>query len=173
MKIINTNFKDLFVIQSKKHDDNRGYFRELYLEKNIKKKLNFIVASKSKKNVVRGLHFQIKKPQGKYVSVIKGQIFDVAVDCRTKSATFGKHFKIFLDDRDCKSIYIPQGFAHGFIALSEEATVLYKTTDYYHPESEKTIKYDDPDLNIEWPIEAKTLSSKDLKGIPFKDLFIK
>jgi dTDP-4-dehydrorhamnose 3,5-epimerase len=108
MKISKTKFKGLFIIQSKKFDDSRGYFRELYLEKSIKKKLKFIVASKSKKNVVRGLHLQLKRPQGKYVSVIKGQIFDVAVDCRIESNTFGKHFSIFLDDQDCKSIYIPR-----------------------------------------------------------------
>ena len=95
MKIQKTKFKDLFVIQSERFLDNRGYFRELLLERSIKKKLNFFVVSKSKKNVARGLHFQLKNPQGKYVSVIKGQIFDVAVDCRPKSKTFGKHFKFY------------------------------------------------------------------------------
>ena len=171
MKITKTNFKDLFVIQSKKHDDNRGYFRELYLEKNIKKKLNFIVASKSKKNVVRGLHFQIKKPQGKYVSVIKGQIFDVAVDCRTKSATFGKHFKIFLDDRDCKSIYIPQGFAHGFMGMKKENIVVYGCDNYRNKESEAGIMWNDPFLDIKWPTKKPIISNKDKKNKSFQFYF--
>ena len=171
MKIIKTKFKDLFVIQSKKHDDNRGYFRELYLEKNIKKKLNFIVTSKSKQNVVRGLHLQLKKPQGKYVSVIKGQIFDVAVDCRINSDTFGKHFKIFLDDQDCKSIYIPKGFAHGFMGMKKENIVVYGCDNYRNKESETGIIWNDPFLNIKWPIEKPIISDKDKKNKSFQFYF--
>lgn len=171
MKIIKTKFKDLFVIQSKKFDDNRGYFRELYLEKSIKKKLKFIVASKSKKNVVRGLHLQLKKPQGKYVSVIKGQIFDVAVDCRLKSNTFGKHFKIFLDDQDCKSIYIPRGFAHGFMGIKKENIVVYGCDNYRDIGSETGIMWDDPFLNIKWPTKKPIVSNKDKKNKSFHFYF--
>jgi len=171
MKITKTNFKDLLIIQSKKYDDNRGYFRELYLEKIIKKKLNFIVTSKSKQNVVRGLHLQLKKPQGKYVSVIKGKIFDVAVDCRIKSDTFGKHFKIFLDDRDCKSIYIPKGFAHGFMGLKKENIVVYGCDNYRNKESETGIIWNDPFLNIKWPIEKPIISDKDKKNKSFQFYF--
>ena len=163
MKITKTNFKDLLIIQSKKYDDNRGYFRELYLEKYIKRKLNFIVTSKSKQNVVRGLHLQLKKPQGKYVSVIKGQIFDVAVDCRSKSKTFGKYFSIFLDDQNCKSIYIPQGFAHGFMGIKKENIVVYGCDNYRDIKSEAGIMWNDPILNIKWPTNKPIISDKDKK----------
>ena len=109
MKILKTPLKDLLVIQNKRFDDNRGYFRELLIEKKIKKKFCFNVVSVSKKNVIRGLHFQIKKPQGKFISVIKGKIIDVAVDLRKNSKTFGKHFKIILSAQNCTSIFIPEG----------------------------------------------------------------
>ena len=171
MKITKTNFNDLLIIQSKKYDDNRGYFRELYLEKIIKKKLNFIVTSKSKQNVVRGLHLQLKKPQGKYVSVIKGKIFDVAVDCRINSDTFGKHFKIFLDDQDCKSIYIPKGFAHGFMGMKKENIVVYGCDNYRNKESETGIIWNDPFLNIKWPIKKPIISDKDKKNKSFQFYF--
>ena len=109
MKILQTNFKELIIFESANYFDKRGYFRELSLQKNIKKKLVFTVVSKSKKNVLRGLHMQKKKKQGKYVSVIKGKILDVAVDCRKNSKTFGKHFKIILSHKNCKSGDIPPG----------------------------------------------------------------
>jgi len=171
MKITKTNFKDLLIIQSKKYDDNRGYFRELYLEKHIKRKLNFVVTSKSKQNVVRGLHLQLKKPQGKYVSVIKGQIFDVAVDCRSKSKTFGKHFSIFLDDQNCKSIYIPQGFAHGFMGMKKENIVVYGCDTYRDIKSEVGIMWNDPILNIKWPTNNPIISDKDKKNKSFHFYF--
>ena len=171
MKITKTNFNDLLIIQSKKYDDNRGYFRELYLEKHIKKKLNFVVTSKSKQNVVRGLHLQLKKPQGKYVSVIKGQIFDVAVDCRSKSKTFGKHFSIFLDDQNCKSIYIPQGFAHGFMGMKKENIVVYGCDNYRDIKSETGIMWNDPILNIKWPTNKPIISDKDKKNKSFHFYF--
>ena len=117
MKIINTKFKDLLVFKSKNFYDNRGFFRELAIEKLIKKKLKFTVVSKSKKNVLRGLHMQKKLQQGKYISCLKGKILDVVVDCRKKSKTFGKNFKIVLSDKNCKSIYIPPGFIHGFLPI--------------------------------------------------------
>ena len=161
MKIIKTKFKDLLIIKSKIFYDNRGYFREISLEKLIKKRLIFTILSKSKKNVLRGMHLQRKKPQGKYISVLKGEIFDVAVDCRKNSKTFGKHFKITLNDKKNVSIYIPPGFAHGFVGLKKENIVLYSCTNYRNKKSEIGITWNDPDLNINWPIKKPTLSSKD------------
>ena len=161
MKIIKTKFKDLLIIKSKIFYDNRGYFREISLEKLIKKRLIFTILSKSKKNVLRGMHLQRKKPQGKYISVLKGEIFDVAVDCRKNSKTFGKHFKIILNDKKNVSVYIPPGFAHGFVGLKKENIVLYSCTNYRNKKSEIGITWNDPDLNINWPIKKPTLSSKD------------
>jgi len=151
MKIIKTKFKDLLVIQSIAHKDKRGFFRELVIEKVIKTKLKFYVVSKSKKNVLRGLHFQSINPQGKYISVIKGEIFDVAVDCRINSKTFGKYFKIILSENNCKSIYIPPGFAHGFLGLKKENILVYGCTNYRDQKSEKGIIWDDSSLKIKWP----------------------
>ena len=107
------------------------------------------------------MHLQRKNPQGKYISVLKGEIFDVAVDCRKNSKTFGKHFKITLNDKKNVSIYIPPGFAHGFVGLKKENIVLYSCTNYRNKKSEIGITWDDPDLNISWPIKKPTLSSKD------------
>ena len=120
MKIKKTNFKGLLVIQNISFKDKRGYFKELLLEKKLKKKFPFFVMSYSKKNIIRGLHFQKKKAQGKFISVIKGKIFDVVVDLRSNSKTFGKYFSIILSEKNCKSIYIPPGFAHGFCSLDKK-----------------------------------------------------
>ena len=170
MQIEKTKFKDLTIFKSKNFFDNRGHFRELAIEKVIKKKLIFTVVSKSKKNVLRGLHMQIKKPQGKYISVLKGKILDVVVDCRKNSKTYGKHFKIILSDRNCKSIYIPPGFLHGFLSLDKENIVMYSCTKYRHKNSEIGIKWDDEDLNINWNIFNPILSKKDQKNLEFKNL---
>jgi len=170
MRIKKTKFKDLTIFKSKNFFDNRGHFRELAIEKVIKKKLIFTVVSKSKKNVLRGLHMQIKKPQGKYISVLKGKILDVVVDCRKNSKTYGKHFKIILSDRNCKSIYIPPGFLHGFLSLDKENIVVYSCTKYRHKNSEIGIKWDDEDLNINWNIFNPILSKKDQKNLEFKNL---
>jgi len=170
MHIEKTKFKDLTIFKSKNFFDNRGHFRELAIEKVIKKKLIFTVVSKSKKNVLRGLHMQIKKPQGKYISVLKGKILDVVVDCRKNSKTYGKHFKIILSDRNCKSIYIPPGFLHGFLSLDKENIVMYSCTKYRHKNSEIGIKWDDEDLNINWNIFNPILSKKDQKNLEFKNL---
>lgn len=172
MQIKNTKFKDLIIFKSKNFFDNRGHFRELSIEKIIKKKLIFTVVSKSKKNVLRGLHMQRKNPQGKYISVLKGKILDVVVDCRKKSKTFGKHFKIILSERNCKSIYIPSGFAHGFLSLDNENIVIYSCTNYRDKNSEIGIKWDDEDLNINWNILNPILSKKDQKNLEFKNLKI-
>ena len=136
MKIFKNKFKDLIILKSKKFNDERGYFRELYLEKYIKKKIVFSVVSKSKKNVLRGMHMQTKNMQGKYLSVVKGKILDVVIDCRKKSKTFGKHFKIILSDKNSTSIYIPPGFAHGFLTMDNENIVVYECTNYREVKSE-------------------------------------
>ena len=169
MKILKTPIKDLLVIKNVKFDDSRGYFRELLLEKKLKKKFKFNVVSMSKKNVIRGLHFQIKKPQGKFISVIKGKIVDVAVDLRKNSKTFGKHFKIILSDKNCTSIYIPEGFAHGFGGLEKENVVVYSCTNYRFKKGERGIKWNDKNLKIKWNISKPIISSKDKQNKSFKD----
>jgi len=163
-----TKFKDLFIINNNSFKDKRGYFKEIIREKKIKKKLPFLVMSYSKKNVLRGLHLQRKNSQGKFVSVIKGKIFDVAVDLRKNSKTFGHYFQCILSEKNSKSIYIPPGFAHGFQALEKENYVIYGCTKYRHSKSEIVIKFNDIDLNIKWPIKKMIISKKDQKGISFK-----
>ena len=161
MKILKTPFKDLLIIKNQKFKDNRGYFREILVEKNLKKKFPFNVVSVSKKNVIRGLHFQLNNPQGKYLSVIKGKIFDIAVDCRPKSKTFGKYFRVVLSDKNCKSIFIPPGFAHGFLGMKDENIVMYGCTNYRDKKSESGIKWNDSFLNIKWPLKKPIISKKD------------
>ena len=172
MKVIKNKFKNLLIIEGQLHRDKRGHLREIYLEKLINKKFKFQIISKSKKNVLRGLHAQTINPQGKYLSVIKGKIFDVIVDLRSKSKTFGQHFSILLSEKNCKSIYIPEGFAHGFIALGDENIVSYNCSNYRNAKSELTLKWNDNDINIKWPNVKPILSNKDNNGLSLND-FIK
>ena len=172
MKIVKNKFKNLLIIENHLHGDKRGYLREIYLERLIKKKFKFQIVSKSKKNVLRGMHVQAINPQGKYLSVIKGKIFDVMVDLRSKSKTFGQYFSILLRDKNCKSIYIPEGFAHGFFALDNENIISYNCTNYRNAKSELTLKWNDSDINIKWPKIKPILSNKDNNGLSLKD-FIK
>ena len=167
MKIIKTKIKDLLVFESVNFYDNRGYFREVLLEKIIKKRFKFTVISSSKKNVLRGLHMQKKFPQGKYISVVKGKILDVVVDCRKKSISFGKHFKIIISEKNSKSIYVPPGFIHGFVGLEKENIVLYSCTNYRNKQSELGVKWNDKNLNINWGIKKPILSKKDKNNIHF------
>ena len=132
MKIKRTKFKDLVVLKKDSFKDNRGYFRELFLQKIVKKKFIFDTMSFCKKNVLRGLHLQLKNPQGKYITVLQGKIFDIALDLRKNSKTFGKHFSIILSGKENTSIYIPEGFAHGYSVESNEALVHYKCTKNYN-----------------------------------------
>ena len=169
MKIIKTKFKDLKVFKKDTFEDNRGYFRELFLNNTINKKFPFDVMSFSKKNVLRGLHLQIKKPQGKFVTVLKGKIFDVALDCRKNSKTFGKYFSIILSENENTSLYIPEGFAHGFCSLSNNTVMHYKCTNYRDKKSEMGILWSDKQLKINWPIKKPLLSKKDKNNISFKD----
>ena len=172
MKIKKTNFKDLLIFKSKNFSDERGFFRELSIEKTIKKRLVFTVISKSKKNVLRGFHMQTKNKQGKYLSVVKGKILDVVIDCRKNSKTFGKKFKIILSQKNAKSIYIPPNFLHAFLTLETENIVVYGCTKYRNKNSEIGVMWNDKDLKINWPIKNPVISNKDKKNILFKD-FIK
>ena len=170
MKIISTKFSGLKVIQSKSYKDSRGLFKEDYKKKFFKNK-NFVFGctSSSKKNVIRGLHLQTKYSQEKYVSVLKGAIIDVAVDLRKKSKTYGKHYKIILSDANAKSIFIPAGFAHGFLALKKENIIYYTCTNYRSAKHEVGILWNDKDLKIKWPIKNPVISKKDKKNIKFTD----
>ena len=170
MKIVKTKFKDLFIIKSKVYIDNRGFFREIFKKKLLNKyKFVFACASSSKKNVLRGLHFQSKFPQGKYLTVLKGEILDIAVDLRINSYSFGKWFGIKLSEKNKKQIWIPPGFAHGFLTLSKDAILSYKTTEYYEPSYEECLIWNDPTLSIDWPIKNNLIiSNKDCQGILFE-----
>ena len=167
--ILKTKFKDLVLFQNNSFKDKRGYFKEILLEKNLKKKFPFTVMSFSKKNVIRGLHVQFKKPQGKFVTVLKGKIFDVALDLRKNSKTFGKVFKCILSENNGKSIFIPPGFAHGFCSLDKENYVIYSCTRYRDSVSEVAIKYNDKKLKINWPIKKPIISKKDKNATSFED----
>ena len=164
MRIIKTKFKGLFIIKRSTYFDNRGFLRELFEQKKFSKKFVFDYFSVSKKNVIRGLHLQLKKPQTKIISVISGKIFDVVVDCRKTSKTFGKHFSIYLSAKDNTSVYIPEGFAHGFLCLSDKCIVHYKCSEYRHKESETTLHWRDQEVKIRWPINKPILSEKDKIG---------
>lgn len=150
--------------------DNRGNFLEIYKKKKIKEK-NFIFdcVSISKKNVIRGMHMQVKNPQAKFLTVLKGKIFDVAVDLRKNSKTFGKYFSIYLSNKSYSSIYIPKGFAHGFCALAKENIIYYKNSNYRDKENEIGIIWNDSDIKICWPIKKPILSLKDKKNISFRE----
>ncbi|MDC0250104.1 dTDP-4-dehydrorhamnose 3,5-epimerase [Candidatus Pelagibacter sp.] len=170
--MIKTKFKDLFIIQNKSFKDDRGYFKEIIREEKINKRFPFLVMSFSKKNVIRGLHLQKKNSQGKFVSVIKGKIFDVAVDLRKNSKTFGQYYQCTLSEKNSKSVYIPPGFAHGFQALENENYIVYSCTQYRHSPSEKVIQFNDKELNIKWPLKKKIVSKKDNNAMSLKQ-FIK
>ena len=170
MKIFTTKFIGLKVIKSKVHKDSRGYFKETFKKKFFKKeKFIFGCASHSKKNVLRGMHIQKKFSQGKYVTVLKGEILDVVVDLRKNSKTFGKHYKIILSSDNGKSIYIPPGFAHGFLGKKDNNIIFYYCTNYRSSKNELGLKWNDKKLNIKWSIKKPILSIKDKKNISFAD----
>ena len=165
-----TKFEKLKIFTNLIHRDKRGYFKEILLEKKIRFRFPFLVMSYSNKNVLRGLHLQTFNSQGKFVSVIKGKILDVVVDCRKKSKTFGKHFKIILSEKNCKSIYIPKGFAHGFLCLDKENFIVYGCNNYRDKKSEIGVQWNDPKLKINWGIKKPILSSKDKKNKLFENI---
>ena len=164
-----SKFKDLVIISNTSFKDKRGYFKELLKEKKLKKRFPFLVMSFSKKNVIRGLHLQKKNSQGKFISVIKGKIFDVVVDLRKNSKTYGKYLSTILSEKNSKSIFIPPGFAHGFCTLSKENYVVYSCTKYRDEKSEIGIKFNDQDLKINWPIKKPIISNKDKNNISLKE----
>ncbi len=170
MKIKSTKFKDLKVIFSPIHNDRRGGFREIFKKKFFKNK-NFVFtcASSSKKNVLRGMHFQTQNTQGKYLTVLKGTILDVSIDLRKNSKTFGKYFSIKLSDKNGVSIYIPAGFAHGFLGLKKENIISYHCTNYRSKKHEIGIIWNDKDVKVKWPIKNPILSKKDKNNISLKD----
>ncbi|URN95432.1 MAG: dTDP-4-dehydrorhamnose 3,5-epimerase [Candidatus Pristimantibacillus lignocellulolyticus] len=175
---INTGIKDLVIIEPKVFGDDRGYFMETYNFEDFKQAgLDMVFVqdnqSKSRKGVLRGLHFQTQRAQGKLVRVLSGEVFDVAVDLRKDSPTFMKWHGILLTGENKKQFYVPEGFAHGFLVLSDEAEFSYKCTDYYFPEFETGMMWNDPDVNVEWPldnIEEVLLSEKDKVQRSFKEL---
>tara|TARA_B100000780_G_C21101747_1_gene444650 strand:- start:478 stop:1008 length:531 start_codon:yes stop_codon:yes gene_type:complete len=167
MKIIKTSFKDLFIYKRETHKDNRGHFRELFIEKFLKIKFPFDMMSLSKKNVLRGLHLQAKNSQGKLLTVLRGKIFDVAVDCRKKSKTYGKYFSMTLSAKENISLYVPKGFAHGFYSLEDNTILNYKCTNYRDPKSEVGIMWNDPELKIRWPNKKIIISKKDKNNLSF------
>ena len=167
MKIHKTKFKGLIVIQKRFFKDNRGYFLELYKKKILKKNFPFTCISYSKKNVFRGLHLQIRNKQAKYISVLKGKILDIALDLRKNSKTFGKHYKIVLSEKNSKSIYIPEGFAHGFFGLDKDNYMLYACSNYRNKKAEIGLNWNDKNLKIKIPTNNPIISKKDKNNISF------
>lgn len=176
MKIQKTAIPDLLMIEPQVFGDERGFFYESYNEKKLAEVAgiteHFVQDnhSRSARNVLRGLHYQIQQPQGKLVRVVMGEVYDVAVDMRRASATFGQWVGMHLSDTNKRMLWVPKGFAHGFLVLSEHAEFLYKTTDFYAPQYECSLLWNDADLAIDWPLSgAPALSAKDAVGVAFKD----
>ncbi len=177
MQIIQTAIPEILILQPTVRGDERGFFMETYRANKFSElglPTQFVQDnhSGSRQGILRGLHYQIRQAQAKLVRVVAGEVFDVAVDLRKTSATFGQWVGARLSNQNKHSIWIPAGFAHGFYVLSEWAEIVYKATDYYAPEWERSLLWNDPDLGIEWPLipaQPPQLSSKDANGVPFKD----
>lgn len=177
MKYTKLKIPDVVLIRPEVYGDERGYFMETWRDNEFKEKvanLSFVQDNQSKsiQGILRGLHYQIQQPQRKLVRVISGEVFDVAVDFRKKSATFGQWVGVRLSVDTRQFLWIPPGFAHGFYVISDEAEFVYKCTDYYAPEFEKTVSWDDPSLNIDWPLVNNIppmISDKDKQGVLFND----
>ena len=178
MKITEIDIPGVYVFETPKYRDNRGIFTVPFNLKEFKKATNFYAdfvqdnLSTSKKGVLRGLHYQLKKPQGKLVRVIRGSVQDVIVDIRQKSPTFGKSFSIILSSKNNLSLWVPPGFAHGFLSLSEGTQFFYKVTNDYSPENERTLLWNDPELNIDWQTDDPILSEKDVEGKALKECIL-
>lgn len=170
MLIEPTHIPDVLLVTPKVFKDSRGYFLESFNNKHLPFSFVQDNQSYSEKNTIRGLHYQVVKPQGKLVRAIKGRILDVAVDIRKDSPTFKQYVAVELSSDNFKQLYVPEGFAHGFSVLSDEAEVLYKTTDYWYKEHERSLNFDDPELNIDWKLEGlPILSDKDRDAVFLKD----
>ena len=169
MKVVKTKFKSLYVIKQKKHKDNRGSLRETFRKKIINwNKLIFDYATASKKNVLRGFHFQSKYKQAKFVTVLKGKIFDCVIDLRRSSKTYGKSFSIILSEKNCLSLYVPEGFAHAYYTYND-SIIYYKLSNYYHSKFEDGLLWNDKFLKIKWPNRKPKLSKKDKNLKSFKE----
>ena len=176
MKVVATKLKDVFVLEPKVFGDTRGFFMESYNARTLRDILggtyDFVQDnhSRSSKGVLRGLHYQVQQPQGKLVRVVKGSVFDVAVDLRQDSPDFGQWTGVELSEDNHRQCWIPPGFAHGFVVLSDTADFLYKTTAYYAPEHERCLLWNDPTVNVAWPIDfAPALSGKDKLGVAWAE----
>lgn len=176
MQIQPTAIPDVLIIEPKVFGDDRGFFYESFNARRFKELTGITTSfvqdnhSKSAQNVLRGLHYQIQQPQGKLVRVIAGEVFDVAVDIRKNSRTFGQWAGVTLSAENKRQLWIPEGFAHGFVVTSESAEFLYKTTDYWAPEFERSILWNDPAIGIQWPIDVEPLlSGKDKAGKPLAE----
>jgi dTDP-4-dehydrorhamnose 3,5-epimerase len=175
MQVIDTSIPDVKIIESRKFGDDRGFFMEIFRDNWFREQVadvSFVQDnhSKSQSGVLRGLHYQIQNPQGKLVRVTSGSVFDVAVDLRRSSPTFGQWVGDILSKDNARQLWIPPGFAHGFLVLSEAAEFVYKCTDYYAPEYERSLIWNDDEIGINWPIDsidAVQLSDKDRAGLPF------
>ena len=161
MIVKKTKLKGLLIVKQKDNKDNRGSLRETFNKKILKKKFIFEYCTTSRKNVLRGFHFQTKFKQSKYVNVVKGKILDVVIDLRRKSKTFGKTFKIILSKKNALGLYIPAGFAHAYYSYDKENIIYYKLDNYYAPKYESGIVYNDKNLNIKWPKKKMKISKKD------------
>ncbi|GAB5380449.1 MAG: dTDP-4-dehydrorhamnose 3,5-epimerase [Aliiglaciecola sp.] len=178
MKVVDTPLKDVKIIEPKVFGDERGFFMETFRQDWFKENVADIDLvqdnhSLSRKGTLRGLHYQSNNTQGKLVRVTAGEVFDVAVDLRQSSTTFGKWFGIYLSSENKRQLWVPEGFAHGFYVTSEYAEFCYRCSNYYHPESEISLKHDDKYVGIEWPFNpsvAVSLSDKDKKGLSFSDV---
>jgi dTDP-4-dehydrorhamnose 3,5-epimerase len=174
MNIIKTKLDGAFIIEPKVFGDDRGFFMETFHSDRYREAgidITFVQDnhSRSSEGVLRGLHFQKTKPQGKLVRVVRGEVFDVAVDIRKGSVTFGQWEGVILSEENKRQFYVPPGFAHGFVTLSETADFEYKCTDYYDPSDEGAIRWNDPDIAVEWPIAVPKLSDKDKTASLFKE----
>lgn len=175
MKVVRTSIPEVLIFEPRVFGDSRGFFLESYNQRAFQEATSWAPAfvqdnhSGSARNVLRGLHYQVQQPQGKLVRVIAGEVFDVAVDIRRSSPTFGQWVGTNLSGENKLQMWVPPGFAHGFLVLSEFAEFLYKTTDFYAPEHERCIRWDDPDIGIDWPLQnSPILSSKDQLGVSLK-----
>ena len=178
MKVLKTKLNDCYIIKPKVFNDERGFFLETYRESYYSElaeiSLPFVKDnhSRSSKGVLRGLHFQKNKPQGKLVRVVRGEVFDVAVDIRKDSNTFGMWDSVILSEDNKKQLWVPPGFAHGFLVLTDYADFEYKCTDYYDPKDEFSIIWNDPSLAISWPIKDPIISKKDANALSLKELYL-
>ena len=172
MKIIKTKIKDLLIVKQKNNPDKRGNLREIFNKKVLKKNFVFEYCTTSKANALRGFHFQYKYQQAKFVSVLKGKILDYVIDLRKNSKTFGKTYKIILSEKNCLSLYIPEGFAHAYYSYNNFNIIYYKLTNFYKPQFESGINLMDKTLDIKWPIKKFNVSNKDHKLQSFNE-FVK